>query len=137
MIWCKRCWKFLECAKIKVKQGQKAQIHKKSEVKQNQETTLSDGKVGSQKSGKGKDDVSDKNKASQEIVDKNLLQNEEHKSAKILQNVDEFKDFYLFPHEYLCLACNSFERLDIMKTIPKPEFQLKKDFLHQKNHGGG
>ena len=46
MIWCKRCWKFLECAKIKVKQGQKAQIPKKSEGKQNLESSHSDGKVG-------------------------------------------------------------------------------------------
>lgn len=29
---------------------------------------------------------------------------------------EEFRDFYIFPHEFLCLICNSHDRLSLMES---------------------
>ena len=39
---------------------------------------------------------------------------------------EEFSDFYLFAHEFLCLASNSISRLEIVKDIFQPNFTLRK-----------
>ena len=39
---------------------------------------------------------------------------------------DEFKDFYIFPHEYLCLVANSQDRQANLTSIKRPIFQTKK-----------
>lgn len=31
----------------------------------------------------------------------------------IMKNADEYKNMYIYPHEYLCLVCNSFDRLKV------------------------
>jgi hypothetical protein len=35
---------------------------------------------------------------------------------------DDFKDFYIFPHEFLCLAANSHNRLSLIGKVYKPNW---------------
>ena len=51
---------------------------------------------------------------------------------KILSDPDEFKELSLYPHEFLCLICNSFDRQQALESLYKPDFELKKKYL--KNH---
>lgn len=39
------------------------------------------------------------------------------------KSYDDFKDFYIFPHEYLCLAANSHNRLKLIGKVYKPNWE--------------
>ena len=68
LMWCKKCWKYLEFSQIK--SGSKAATKKK--------------------------------------VTSKIAKSPEQEAF------EEFADFYLFPHEFLCLASNALHRLEVV-----------------------
>lgn len=42
---------------------------------------------------------------------------------------DEYKNFYVFPHEYLCLICNAKDRVNMLENAFKLNFALEKELI--------
>jgi hypothetical protein len=80
MMWCKKCWKFLDSA------------HSNSEAK-----------------------TGPKKKVNSKVI-----------KTKEQEAFDDFSNFYIFPHEFLCLASNNIDRLAVIDKISKPNFDLRK-----------
>jgi hypothetical protein len=51
---------------------------------------------------------------------------ENKKTFGNMPSFNEFSDFYIFPHEFLCLSANSHNRDEIMKTVYKPNWEVLK-----------
>ena len=39
---------------------------------------------------------------------------------------EEFSDFFIFPHEFLCLLCNANDRMNLHDNIDRPNMKLRK-----------
>jgi hypothetical protein len=48
-------------------------------------------------------------------------------NSKVDAIADEFKNFYVFPHEYLCLVCNAKDRVDMLESAFQISFALEKE----------
>jgi hypothetical protein len=46
--------------------------------------------------------------------------------VEVQTTFEEMSEFYLFPHEYLCLVANSVDRQKFLKSLPKPNFHCRK-----------
>jgi hypothetical protein len=44
----------------------------------------------------------------------------------ISETFEEMQDFFIFPHEFLCLACNASDRLELLQHMYRPNFKLRK-----------
>jgi hypothetical protein len=78
IMWCKKCWRYLECSEIKMKSG------------------------GNTKK-KRPDDA-----------------------CIHCHTFEEFSDFFIFPHEFLCLLCNANDRMNLHDNIDRPNMKLRK-----------
>ena len=48
---------------------------------------------------------------------------ENKKTLGDVPSYNEFQDFYIFPHEFLCLAANSHNRNEIIKKVYSPNWE--------------
>jgi hypothetical protein len=48
------------------------------------------------------------------------------KPEVLLDSSEEFAEFFIFPHEFISLACNASDRFDLMNDMYKPNFSLRK-----------
>jgi hypothetical protein len=80
IMWCKKCWKYLDYAYIKCES--KSAMKKKHSFKGSKSPEQ--------------------------------------------EAIDEFAEFYIFAHEFLCLAANSISRSNIVESIFQPNFELRK-----------
>lgn len=111
VMWCKKCWQFLQCAKMqKYPVIPHVQVDAKAKKK---EETLSPS--GSQSSLNGDD------------LDKSKDNDRQPSKSHDRNGYDEFKDFRLQPFEYLLLVCNSFPRQAHMQSVFKPVFEMRKN----------
>lgn len=93
IMWCKKCWQYLQCAKMqKYPVVPAAQVDKAKK----RDETLSPSLSQSSLNGEDHDKSNDMDRQPSKQQDRN--------------GYEEFKDFRLQPYEYLLLVCNSFPR---------------------------